>query len=131
MLGGHVQALGIVRILGKRGIPVAVIDNTSCCIARRSKFCRAFHRVPDAMLEGFLSGQVCRSRYHGWIIFPTNDFHVRILSAGRDKLSDHYTVSTDRWEVIENFYNKRSTYQHDLTLANHSFLLLNESSFLS
>ena len=111
VLGGHVQSLGIVRILGQRGIPVSVIDNTSCCIARRSRFCGAFHKVRDEMLEEFLNGALCRSEYKGWVIFPTNDMHVKILSANREKLQQTFIVSTDRWDAVKQFYNKRNTYR--------------------
>jgi predicted ATP-grasp superfamily ATP-dependent carboligase len=111
VLGGHVQALGIVRILGRRGIPSVVIDATSRCIARRSKYCRAFHRVSNEMLEEFLKGALCQSSYRGWVIFPTNDFHVRILSVNREELSGNYLVSTDRQEVVDIFYNKINTYR--------------------
>lgn len=111
VLGGHVQALGIVRILGMRGIPVIVIDGTSRCIARRSKYCRAFCRVANEDLQEFLSEEQFRSQYSGWVIFPTNDFHVRILSVNRQSLSLSYIVSTDKQEVIDIFYNKINTYQ--------------------
>jgi predicted ATP-grasp superfamily ATP-dependent carboligase len=45
------------------------------------------------------------------VIFPTNDFHVRILSVNREELSMHYLVSTDRQEVVDIFYNKINTYR--------------------
>lgn len=111
MLGGHVQALGIVRILGQKGIPVIVVDGITCCIARRSKFCRAFYKVEDDRLEEFLYENYFRSKYHGWVIFPTNDFHVKILAFNREKLGQYYLIGTDRWENIEKFYNKKNTYK--------------------
>ena len=111
ILGGHVQALGIVRILGQRSIPVIVVDSSRYSLARRSKFCTAFFRVSDEGLEEFLMGPRCSSDYKGWVIFPTNDFHVRLLSAKRDRLQPFYTVSTDRWEVTETFFNKTKTYR--------------------
>lgn len=111
VLGGHVQALGIVRILGKRGFPVIIIDGTSRCIARRSKYCRAFYRVSNEDLLEFLGGAVCKSQYSGWVIFPTNDFHVRMLSVNRQVLNQTYIVSTDKQEVIDMFYNKVNTYR--------------------
>jgi D-aspartate ligase len=111
VLGGHIQALGIVRIIGQKGIPVVVVDRTTRCIARRSKFCGAFHEVVDDRLEEFLTGDLCITKYKNWIIFPTDDFHVRILSMNREKLEQHFIVSTDTWEVIETFYNKKKTYR--------------------
>ncbi len=111
VLGGHIQSLGIVRILGRRGIPVIVIDAAARCIARRSRYCRAFYRITNEDLPGFLKGEACRSRYDGWALFPTNDFHVRILSSNRKELSRHYKVGTDSAEVIDLFYNKINTYR--------------------
>lgn len=35
------------------------------------------------------------------VIFPTNDFHVRMLSRNRDELNRHYRVSTDSSEVTD------------------------------
>ena len=81
ILGGHVQALGIVRILGSTGIQTVVIDNTGASIARRSKRCNAFFRIRDEDLEEFLLSDSFRSSHEGWVIFPTNDFHVRSIQA--------------------------------------------------
>ncbi len=111
VLGGHVQALGIVRILGRRGIPSVVIDETGSCIARHSKYCDGFYRVSNDNLESFLAGSKCTTMYRDRVIFPTNDFHVRILSHRREELSRHYRLSTDAPEVIDLFYNKINTYR--------------------
>ena len=111
VLGGHVQALGIVRILGRRGVPVTVIDETNRCIARRSRYCSAFHRVSNEQLPGFLLGVECSTKYSGRVIFPTNDFHVRILSSNMEDLGRYYRLSTDRPEVVDLFYNKINTYR--------------------
>ncbi len=111
ILGGHVQALGIVRILGSIGIQTVVIDSTGAAIARRSRYCNAFFMVRDGDLEGFLLSDSFRSRHENWVIFPTNDFHVRLLSVTRAKLELFYRVSTDNWEVTEIFYNKKKTYK--------------------
>lgn len=111
VLGGHVQALGIVRILGRTGIPVAVVDSTAKCIARWSEYCGSFYRVSDEDLLIFLEGPECRSTHAGWVIFPTNDYHVRILSIARNSLEKTYLITTDRWETVELFYNKINTYR--------------------
>jgi len=111
VLGGHVQALGIVRILGRRGVPVTVVDETNRCIARRSRYCSAFHLVSNEQLPGFLLGTECSTKYRGRVIFPTNDFHVRLLSSNMEDLGRYYRVSTDRPEVVDLFYNKINTYR--------------------
>ena len=50
VLGGHVQGLGIVRILGRDNIPVIVIDNTKANLAKHSKYCHKFYRIKDDLL---------------------------------------------------------------------------------
>lgn len=111
VLGGHVQALGIVRILGRRGIPSVVIDETGRCIARHSRYCDGFYRVSNDELESFLTGEICTTKYRNRVVFPTNDFHVRILSHRRDALGRYYRLSTDGPAVIDLFYNKINTYR--------------------
>ena len=111
VLGGHVQSLGIVRILGRHGIPVVVIDKDRFNLARHSKYCSAFHRVDDEELLPFLNGLGASNIYSKWILFASNDFHVQLLSRNKQQLERYFIVSTDSWDVIKLFYNKRYTYQ--------------------
>lgn len=111
VLGGHVQGLGIVRILGRENIPVLVIDNTKVNLAKHSKYCHNFFRVKEDLLFDFLNSLVQSQQYSGWVIFPTNDFHVRLLSENKQQLGKNFIVGTDSWNAISIFYNKRETYR--------------------
>jgi D-aspartate ligase len=111
VLGGHVQALGIIRILGKLGIPAIIIDKTEKNIARHSKYCIKSFRVEDSGMLDFLLNLSIKKEYSGWLIFPTNDFHVKILSQNKEALENDYIVTTDKWAVVKQFYNKIETYQ--------------------
>lgn len=111
VLGGHVQALGITRILGRLGIPVIIIDNTNKNITRHSKYCKANFVVKDDGLLNFLNSLGNSLEYNGWHIYPTNDYHVKILSQNKFQLSKYFKVTTDNWDVIEIFYNKKMTYR--------------------
>jgi D-aspartate ligase len=110
VLGGHVQALGILRILGRLGINGVIVDNTSKNISRHSTFCKASFVVPDKKLLSFLVQLGQSGKFEGWVIFPTNDFHVQLLSKEKIELERFFLVSTDRWDAIRLFYNKRLTY---------------------
>ena len=97
VLGGHVQGLGIVRSLGRRGIPVFVLDDTDACIARFSRYCNRFFRVRQ-MLEGpalirFLHDLSGTHRTRGWMLYPTHDATVEILAEHREELQNAYRVS--------------------------------------
>jgi predicted ATP-grasp superfamily ATP-dependent carboligase len=111
VLGGHVQGLGIVRILGREGIPVLVIDNTNANLAKHSKYCHNFYRIKDDLLFDFLNSLVQSQQYRGWVIFPTNDFHVKLLSQNKQQLEKNFIISTDSWDTVRIFYNKRETYR--------------------
>lgn len=111
VLGGHVQGLGILRILGREGVPGIVIENTRANLARQSKYCKGFFHVEDEALLNFLIEFGREKIYFKWILFPTNDFHVKLLSKNKQELEKNFIVSTDSWETVRLFYNKRSTYK--------------------
>lgn len=110
VLGGHVQALGIVRVFGRRGLPVVVVDKLAENIARHSRYCTAFHRVEGEALLSFLLHPQTVEAYRGWVIFPTNDAHVSLLGLHHSGLSVHYLLAVDKWDSVSLFYNKRLTY---------------------
>lgn len=110
ILGGHIQALGIIRILGRIGIGSIVIDKIQKNIARHSKYCRLFYKVSDEDLLLFLTKLGEDGNYKRWVIFPTNDYHVKLLSQNKDVLGRSFIVSSDGWNVVSLFYNKRNTY---------------------
>jgi D-aspartate ligase len=111
VLGGHVQALGILRIYGKAKIPSIIIDSTKVNIARHSKYCKDFFFSENSKILSLLLSDELIKEYKDWIIFPTNDFHVQLLSQNKKELSKHYIISADDWDKIELFYNKIKTYR--------------------
>jgi len=114
VIGGDYQGLGIVRSLGRRGIPVCVIDDERS-IARYSRYTKIAQRVPsllDAkdMVQALLDfGQA--HQLYGWVLFPTRDEHVATLSQCREELSGIFRVPTPPWETIKWLWDKRNTYQ--------------------
>jgi len=118
VLGGHVQALGIVRAYGRIGLKSVVIDKTSKNISRHSKYCFENYVVTDNNLLHFLLGLGKKDQYRKWIVFPTNDFQVLLLSQNKEKLEDFFTITTDHWSTVKMFYNKKETYKlaHNLEI---------------
>jgi D-aspartate ligase len=114
VIGGDYQGLGIVRSLGRRKIPVCVIDDEHS-IARYSKYTR--HYVPaadlhdecraiDTLLE---TGR--RLNLRGWVLFPTRDETVAALSRHRSRLEEFFRVPTPEWSTIQRAWDKRQTYR--------------------
>lgn len=111
VIGGHVQGLGIIRIFGKNNIPTILLDDTFLNISRFSKYCSTFYKYKRPELLSFLINLKETKKYSGWLIIPTNDYHVKILSQNYKILSEYYKVSTDTWESISVCYNKINTYK--------------------
>jgi len=110
VLGGHVQGYGIVRIFGENNIPCIVIDTTKINIARHSKYCLKFYKINYRNLIGLLLEFAKNSKFKNWLLIPTDDYYVRLLSQNRDKLNNHFIVTVDDWERINIFFNKKNTY---------------------
>jgi D-aspartate ligase len=114
VLGGDYQGLGIVRSLGRRGIPVVVIDDEPS-VARYSRFASQTIRVPrlrheDEVLECLLDlGK--RPELGGWVLYPTRDEIVAALSRGRGELERFFRVPTPIWESVSWAWDKRLTYE--------------------
>jgi predicted ATP-grasp superfamily ATP-dependent carboligase len=111
VLGGHVQALGILRIFGQNNVPSIIVDNTKNNIARHSRYCHRFYLVENSSLLTFLTGLGIKKQYVGWILIPTNDLQLNVLSVSKTELEKYFKVATDKWEVVKLFYNKVETYK--------------------
>jgi len=110
ILGGHIQGYGIARIFGEEGIPSIVIDHHKFNITKQSRYCiKSYVSDYDNTLSLLLKLSE-DGLYKKWLLFPTDDYYVRLLSVNKVLLSDCYTVTVDNWDVIELFFNKRLSY---------------------
>ncbi len=110
VLGGHVQGYGIVRIYGENNIPSIVIDTTKINIARHSKYCVAFYECEYQALIELLLNFGKKEEYQNWLLIPTDDYYVRLLSQNKAELSKNFKVTVDNWSTIDFFFNKRNSY---------------------
>jgi len=114
VIGGDYQGLGIVRSLGRRGIPVCVIDDERS-IARYSRYTAVAQRVPSLLdAKDMVQALLDFGRQHqlnGWVLYPTRDEHVATLSQYREELSGIFRVPTPPWETVKWLWDKRNTYQ--------------------
>jgi len=110
ILGGHVQALGIMRVYGKLGIPCLLVDHTGVNLSRFSRYCNRFEKIDFDHWLPTLRQWKENNQYRNWMIFPTNDAHVELLSKHRKELSEHFFVTTDEWNIVSQFYDKTHSY---------------------
>src|SRR5580704_8347076 len=76
VVGGDYQGLGIVRSLGRQGVPVCVVDDEHS-ISRFSRYSTQFVKVADLRDERrAIDGLVeigKRLSLHGWVLYPTRE----------------------------------------------------------
>ena len=114
VIGGDYQGLGIVRSLGRQGIPVCVIDD-ELSIARYSRYATKFVKVADLRHERVVVDSLLelgkRLNLHGWVLYPTREELVAALSRNRVELSAMFRVPTPEWSSVQWAWDKRNTYR--------------------
>jgi D-aspartate ligase len=114
VIGGDYQGLGIARSLGRRGIPVCVIDDETS-IARVSRYVRNVVRVRDLRSEASTLDALATARKRlglsGWVLFPTRDETVAAIAAHRDALARDFRVPTPDLTSVQQAWDKRETYR--------------------
>ncbi len=114
VIGGCFQALGIVRSLGRRGVPVVVIDD-EFSVSRYSRYTSRYLRVTDLRDEQATVDTVLdigrRLNLEGWVLYPTMEQTVAALSRYRPQLAEFFRVPTPEWDVVQWAWDKRNTYR--------------------
>jgi predicted ATP-grasp superfamily ATP-dependent carboligase len=112
VLGGDYQGLGIVRSVGRHGVPVCVVDDEHS-IARLSRYAGAHERIADMGDEARVVRdllRIARRRgLEGWVLYPTRDETVAAIARNRDRLGEVFRVPTAGWEAIRWAWDKRNT----------------------
>ena len=114
VVGGDHPGLGIARSLGRRGIPVFILDDQHS-ISSFSRYATKVIRVEDILSERKTVDAVLevghRFNLRNWILFPTRDENVAAFSRYRSELAEFYRLTTGEWESIEWAWDKKKTYE--------------------
>jgi D-aspartate ligase len=120
IIGGEHPGLGIARSLGRRGIPICVIDDQHS-VSQFSKYIKRVVRVKDLRDELSTIESVIEvgRRYglNGWILFPTRDETVAAFSRHRDRLAEYFRVTTGSWDSVQWCWDKKNTYERAAELG--------------
>ncbi len=113
VIGGDYQGLGIVRSLGRYGVPICLVDDESS-IAQYSRYTRFSYRAPS-LRDPEITVQILMKLgreygLNGWVLYPTRDETVAALSTHRSELSELFRVPTPAWESVKWLWDKRNTY---------------------
>jgi D-aspartate ligase len=114
VIGGDYQGLGIVRSLGRHGIPVCVVDNEQS-ISRFSRYTRHFVHVRDLREERPTVDSLLKIGeslgLQGWVLYPTRDETVAACSRCREELAKVFRVPTPEWNSVQWAWDKRNSYR--------------------
>lgn len=114
IIGDHVQGLGIIRSLGQFKIPIYLINDKSLCIGRYSKYLSKFIKMPSMNDESkfihFLLNLAEQHKLNNYLLMPTNDIAVKIISQNKDVLKEYYRVPTPEWDITKFALDKKLTY---------------------
>jgi D-aspartate ligase len=113
VIGGEHPGLGIARSLGRKGIPVYVLDDQHS-ISSFSKYVTRTIVVDDLLDERKAVDAVLATGHRyglkDWVLFPTRDETVAACARYRSELTGFFRVTTPEWETVQWAWNKKNTY---------------------
>jgi D-aspartate ligase len=108
VVGADYRALGVVRSLGRHGIPVWVLRHGDDRLAAASRYAKRTLPLPD--------GDAARLRLlldlplEGWTLFPSSDETAALVARNHEALAARYRLTTPPWQTLEAAYDKRLTH---------------------
>lgn len=112
VIGGDYIALGVVRSLGRHGIPVWVMHDGLHISAAASRF--ALRRLPwpadEAARLASLLELAARHFPSDWALYPTDDESAALVARNHEALSGSFRLTSPPWAVLQWAYDKRLTY---------------------
>ena len=110
VIGGDYKSLGIVRSLGRHGIPVWVLTDEHV-LAGWSRYCRRaipWPAAPEAEQVARLLAIARESGLEGWTLYPGGEESAALIARNRDTLAEHYRLSIlVGWTTLQKAYDKR------------------------
>ena len=114
VIGGDHPGLAVARSLGRRGIPVYILDDQRN-ISSFSRYARRVITVEDLRDERRTVDAVLevgrKYNLRNWVLFPTRDENVAAFSRHRDELAAFFRVTTPAWETVRWAWDKKNTYE--------------------
>jgi D-aspartate ligase len=114
VVSGSTHGLGVVRSLGRQGVPVAVVSYDRRDIATSSRFARAVIRAahPDKDEAQFVKALLeAAHRCPGSLLVPASDAALGTIARHKTSLEDAgLIVASDEQEVTEILLNKAKTF---------------------
>jgi D-aspartate ligase len=108
VLGEGINALGVIRSLGRRGVPVVLLTDAEKDIAAESRYLASVYRIDpcdSAGIVGLLARLASRSGVRPALFFTT-DRNLRLVSSHRDELARYFDLQIPSAAAIANVTDK-------------------------
>ncbi len=113
VVGEHIRGLALARSLGRRGIPVIILEPKRELMASASRYSRQTFPWPaggDKEQLEYLFALAEQHGLHGWTLFATSDESVALFARHHAVLADRFRLTVPPWDVLRWAYDKRLTY---------------------
>lgn len=113
VMGGDCGALGVIRGLGRSGIPTFFLEGRNP-LAGYSRYTTQSLMWPGAQHPNaiaWLKDLAGRHGLQGWILLPGADEEVRLVAQHHDELKSLFQLCTPAWETVRWFADKALTYR--------------------
>jgi D-aspartate ligase len=114
VVGRDYGALGVIRSLGRHGIPVWHLEETPSNATASRYITRRLPWPADAGEDEQLSYLLDLCGQHGldgWTIYPTSDESAALVARRHETLAERFLLTTPAWEAMRWAYDKRLTYE--------------------
>src|ERR1700719_461466 len=122
VMAADYRGLGVVRSLGRRGIPVWVLKQGGHLVASTSRYVRRNVPWPARDDTAEVDELLRLGKKHGlkdWLLFPTDDHAVALISRHHDALASQYRITVLPWDQLRFLCDKRLLHQTARELGIH------------
>ena len=113
VIGGDCGALGVVRSLGRAGVPTFFLSGRNR-LASYSRYTTRHLKWPGSDHPNAVAWLIEIAAQHGltgWTLFPGADEEVRLIAKNYDELNATYRLCTPAWETTKWFADKALSYR--------------------
>lgn len=114
IMGGDYRGLALARSLGRHGVPVWVINQSEHRLAGMSRYAQRALYYPRWKDEGgirFLLKTAHDNNLDKWMLFPTADESVRLISSHHKQLMERFQMTVPPWATLQWAVDKRLMHQ--------------------
>jgi D-aspartate ligase len=111
----YINSLGVIRSLGRHGIPAISLSFNHHNIVRYSRYTNNTLTCPDPVISetGFIDFLLNQAKKSGGkcVLIPTNDATVLTLAKNKKRLEEYYTLLLSDFDIIHQLVNKSRFYR--------------------